>query len=74
MADRSMDQGSMRLAPWRTQIGDELVFSPGGKYPLAIRRKDNGACELIGGCFLYDCNIFGLSEDLDIEVQEFVVL
>ena len=68
------DQGSMGLAPSGAQMDDGLVFFPGGMYPFTVRRRDGGAYMLIGDCFLYDFDVFGLFEDPVIETQDFVLL
>ncbi|KAI1093506.1 hypothetical protein F5B19DRAFT_123941 [Rostrohypoxylon terebratum] len=67
------DKGSMGLAPPRTRNDDSIVFFPGGKYPFILRAKDDGTCELIGDCFLYDLDVFALFQDKEINTQEFLL-
>lgn len=68
------DQGSMGLAPAWAREDDHLVFFPGGLYPFAVRRRDDGTYELVGNCYLYDLDVFGLFEDPGVDTQEFVLL
>ncbi|KAI0008562.1 heterokaryon incompatibility protein-domain-containing protein [Xylariaceae sp. FL0662B] len=67
------NKGSMGLAPPQGRPGDDLVFFPGGKYPFVLRTRDDGTHELVGGCFLYDFDVFALFLEDNIETREFVL-
>ena len=68
-----INQGSMGLAPLRTKPGDELAYFPGWLCPFAVRRREEGTYELIGGCFLYDFDVYKLFDNEPRQIKDFIL-
>jgi ankyrin repeat protein len=67
------DEGSIGLAAPRSRANDEMVYLPSGRYPFALRKREDGDWALMGDCFLYDFNVYKLFEKSDLVVEEFTI-
>ncbi|KAI6359467.1 hypothetical protein MCOR25_007040 [Pyricularia grisea] len=70
--------GTMGLGVPGAQTGDRIAFIPGGDWPLLLRPcggDDGDAAEwtLVGDCYLYGLDPFGLFEDVEHIVEEFLI-
>lgn len=44
--------GHLALLPKLTEIGDELVILKGGRFPVVLRRRDDGSMQFIGEAYV----------------------
>jgi len=58
-------EGSLGLAPPGTLPGDKVVFLPGGLYPFVMRKTEDGAWSIAGGCTLFDLDEYAIFKDKD---------
>ncbi|KAB8200089.1 hypothetical protein BDV34DRAFT_22854 [Aspergillus parasiticus] len=74
IAVRSVDISAYGLVlyhePWGEGIGQpEYLRGSRGRYPFVVRSRDDGAFDLVGGCYLWFCST-GVPIKIDPEAKE----
>ncbi|KAK2759641.1 heterokaryon incompatibility protein [Colletotrichum kahawae] len=68
------EKGSMGLAGPRARAGDDVVFFPGGDQPFVLRgRGQSNGWVMANDCYLYGLDPYGLFQDQERLVEDFVL-
>jgi hypothetical protein len=73
-----VSSGKMDLAPFRAEVGDLLVYFPGGSLPLVVRPKidddnEEAVYSLIGDCYVAKFDASKIMGDPKIALKKFIL-